>query len=267
MARVTLDSVNKIYRSRRGNVHAVRDMSLAIEDGEFISLLGPSGCGKSSTLRMIVGLEEVTSGEIRFDGEIVNHLEPQDRNVAMAFETYALYPNFTVEDNLGFPLEVRGIRGEERKKEVRRIAELLQIDDVLDQKPGALSGGQQQRISLGRALIRDPAAFILDEVMSHLDAQMKFQMMIELRRIHQSLGRTMLFVTHDQMEALALSDRVAVMSDGKLHQFGSRDDLYHAPANLFVAGFIGEPPTNFFSVHTEDVDGGLVLVTHDGVTR
>ena len=267
MASVTLDSVNKIYRSRRGNVHAVKDMSLSIADGEFVSLLGPSGCGKSSTLRMIVGLESVTSGEIRFDDTVVNDLEPQGRNVAMAFETYALYPNFTIEENLGFPLEVRGVRKEDRKQEVRRIAGLLQIEDVLDQKPGALSGGQQQRVSLGRALIREPAAFILDEVMSHLDAHLKFQMMIELRRIHQSLGRTMLFVTHDQMEALALSDRVAVMNEGSLHQFGTRDDLYHAPANVFVAGFIGEPPTNFFAVLPEEVDGELTLVTRDGATR
>ncbi|MFP6682205.1 MAG: ABC transporter ATP-binding protein [Gammaproteobacteria bacterium] len=267
MARVTLDNVNKIYVSRRGNVHAVQDMSLVIEDGEFISLLGPSGCGKSSTLRMIVGLESVTSGEIRFDGELVNELEPQERNVAMAFETYALYPNFTIEENLGFPLEVRGISKQDRKEEVHRIAELLQIEDVLGQKPGALSGGQQQRVSLGRALIRAPAVFILDEVMSHLDAHLKFQMMIELRRIHQSLERTMLFVTHDQMEALALSDRVAVMSDGRLHQFGTRDDLYHAPANVFVAGFIGEPPTNFFTARPDESNGELTLLTLDGGAR
>ena len=267
MASVTLDGVNKIYRSQRGNVHAVIDMSLSIGDGEFVSLLGPSGCGKSSTLRMIVGLESVTSGEIRFDDAVVNDLEPQQRNVAMAFESYALYPNFTIGENLGFPLEVRGVRAADRKQEVRRIAKLLQIEDVLDQKPGALSGGQQQRVSLGRALIREPAAFILDEVMSHLDAHMKFQMMIELRRIHQSLGRTMLFVTHDQMEALALSDRVAVMNEGRLHQFGTRDDLYHAPNNVFVAGFIGEPPTNFFAVQPEEVDGEVTLVTHDGATR
>ena len=267
MARVTLDNINKIYRSRRGNVHAVKDFSLNIADGEFVSLLGPSGCGKSSTLRMIVGLESVTSGEIRFDETVVNEMEPQQRNVAMAFETYALYPNFTIEENLGFPLEVRGVSKEDRKQEVRRIANLLQIEDVLGQKPGNLSGGQQQRVSLGRALIREPAAFILDEVMSHLDAHLKFQMMIELRRIHQSLGRTMLFVTHDQMEALALSDRVAVMNEGRLYQFGTRDDLYHAPTNVFVAGFIGEPPTNFFTVRPEDAEGELTLVTRDGATH
>ena len=267
MARVTLDSVDKIYRSRRGNVHAVKDFSLNIADGQFVSLLGPSGCGKSSTLRMIVGLESVTSGEIRFDDTVVNDMEPQERNVAMAFETYALYPNFTIEENLGFPLEVRGVRKADRKQEVHRIAGLLQIEDVLDQKPGALSGGQQQRVSLGRALIREPAAFILDEVMSHLDSHLKFQMMIELRRIHQSLGRTMLFVTHDQMEALALSDRVAVMHEGRLQQFGTRDDLYHAPNNVFVAGFIGEPPTNFFEVRPEEAGGDVTLVTHDGATR
>ena len=193
MARVTLDNVNKIYPSRHGPVHAVKDLTLAVEDGEFVALLGPSGCGKTSTLRMIVGLETVTSGAIRFDDTVVNALTPEQRNVAMAFETYALYPNFTVAENLGFPLEVRGKGKAERAREVQRIARLLRIEHILDQKPAQLSGGQQQRVSLGRALIREPAAFILDEVMSHLDAHLKFQMLFELKRIHQSVGKTTIY--------------------------------------------------------------------------
>jgi multiple sugar transport system ATP-binding protein len=259
MARVTLDNVNKIYPSRHGLVHAVKDLTLAVEDGEFVALLGPSGCGKTSTLRMIVGLETVTSGAIRFDDTVVNALTPEQRNVAMAFETYALYPNFTVAENLGFPLEVRGKGKAERAREVQRIARLLRIEHILDQKPGQLSGGQQQRVSLGRALIREPAAFILDEVMSHLDAHLKFQMLFELKRIHQSVGKTTVYVTHDQVEALALADRVAVMADAVLQQFGTRDDLYHRPANRFVADFIGEPPTNFFAAEILDQGGAVTL--------
>jgi multiple sugar transport system ATP-binding protein len=259
MAQVTLTNVNKIYPARDRAVHAVRDLSLTVEDGEFVALLGPSGCGKTSTLRMIVGLEGITSGTIAFDGKPVNDLTPEQRNVAMAFETYALYPSFTVAENLGFPLEVRGLAKAERDQEVARIAKLLRIESILDQKPAQLSGGQQQRVSLGRALIREPAAFILDEVMSHLDAHLKFQMLFELKRIHRSLGKTTIYVTHDQVEALALADRVAVMSNSLLQQYGTRDDLYHRPANRFVADFIGEPPTNFFTAEIAEDANGLAL--------
>jgi len=259
MARVTLENVNKVYPSRRGPVHAVKDLNMIVDDGEFVALLGPSGCGKTSTLRMIVGLETITGGAIRFDDKIVNALTPEQRNVAMAFETYALYPNFTVAENLGFPLEVRGKNKAERAVDVERIAKLLRIEHILDHKPAQLSGGQQQRVSLGRALIREPAAFILDEVMSHLDAHLKFQMLFELKRIHQSVGKTTIYVTHDQVEALALADRVAVMADAVLQQFGTRDDLYHRPANRFVADFIGEPPTNFFTAEIVEQNGALAL--------
>lgn len=257
MAKVTLERVNKIYGSGQAQVHAVNDLDLAIEDGEFVALLGPSGCGKTSTLRMIVGLESITSGVIKFDNQIVNTLTPEQRNVAMAFETYALYPNFTVAENLGFPLEVRRVPKVERDREVARIAKLLRIGSILDHKPSQLSGGQQQRVSLGRALIREPAAFILDEVMSHLDAHLKFQMLFELKRIHQSVGKTTIYVTHDQVEALALADRVAVMANAVLQQFGTRDELYHRPANRFVADFIGEPPTNFFKGEIQEANGAL----------
>ncbi len=248
MAKVTLEAVNKIYPTRRGEVHAVRDLDMVVDDGEFIALLGPSGCGKTSTLRMIVGLEAITSGEIRFDDVTVNGLAPQERNVAMAFESYALYPNLTVAENLGFPLEARGVKAAARAGQVRRVAELLDIADILDHRPPQLSGGQQQRVSLGRALIRDPAAFILEEVMSHVDAHLKFRMLYDLKRIHQSVAKTMIYVTHDQMEALALADRVAVMHEGRLQQFGTRNELYETPVNRFIADFIGEPPTNFMTV-------------------
>lgn len=264
MAQVSLQKVNKIYRSGRNEVHAVQDLDLEIHDGEFVALLGPSGCGKTSTLRMIVGLEEISSGDVKFNDKRVNELEPQDRNVAMAFETYALYPNFTIEENLAFPLEVRGVGGDERRRKARDIAEILKLTSILDQRPGALSGGQQQRVSLGRALIRDPSVFILDEVMSHIDAHLKFQMLFDLKAIHRDLGKTMVYVTHDQVEALALADRVAVMSNAKLQQVGTRNELYNAPANVFVADFIGEPPTNFFPAVVAENGGGLALTTRDG---
>ena len=263
MSRVSLLEVNKIYGREPDAVHAVQDLNLEIEDGEFVALLGPSGCGKTSTLRMIVGLETVTSGKIHFDGRDITRLEPQDRNVAMAFETYALYPNFTVEENLAFPLEVRGVSDDERRRRTQEIAEILQITDILDSHPPELSGGQQQRVSLGRALIRDPSVFILDEVMSHLDAHLKFQMLFDLKRLHRELGRTMVYVTHDQVEALALADRVAVMSNARLQQVGDRNTLYNRPANIFVADFIGEPPTNFFKADVQTSEGGMVLKVED----
>ena len=261
MAKVSLRKVNKIYGSGASAVHAVQDLDLEIENGEFVALLGPSGCGKTSTLRMIVGLEAITSGDIYFGERRVSDLDPQDRNVAMAFETYALYPNFTVERNLTFPLEVRGVPEAERKRKAMQIAELLRITPILGELPGALSGGQQQRVSLGRALIREPSVFILDEVMSHLDAHLKFQMLFDLKRLHQELGRTMVYVTHDQVEALALADRVAVMSSARLQQVGDRNALYNRPANVFVADFIGEPPTNFFRAEAQANGDGLVLRT------
>lgn len=263
MARIRFAQVNKIYRSRGQAVHAVKDLDLTVEDGEFVAILGPSGCGKTSSLRMVVGLEEITSGDIFFDDQRVNDLEPQARNVAMAFETYALYPNFTIEENLSFPLEVRGIPEAERRKKVHEVASLLRIEDILDQRPMALSGGQQQRVSLGRALIRDPAVFILDEVMSHIDAHLKLQMLFELKRIHRELGKTMIYVTHDQVEALALADRVAVMSNATLQQVGTRNQLYHEPVNVFVADFIGEPPTNFFAAELDPSGGKPVLRVKD----
>lgn len=259
MSRVSLQRVNKIYGHGSNSVHAVKDLDLEIGDGEFVALLGPSGCGKTSTLRMIVGLESISSGNIYFDDSDISELEPQHRNVAMAFETYALYPNFTVEENLGFPLEVRGIESHIRSNKIQEIAEILRITNILKSYPPELSGGQQQRVSLGRALIREPSVFILDEVMSHLDAHLKFHMLFDLKRLHRELKRTMVYVTHDQVEALALADRVAVMSESKLQQVGDRNMLYNQPANVFVADFIGEPPTNFFNTIVEHRGEEIVL--------
>ncbi len=255
MAEVRLERVNKVYHGLRHEVHAVRDLDLAVKDGEFVSILGPSGCGKSTTLRMIVGLEPVSAGEILFDGEVVNERDAQARNVAMAFESYALYPNFSVAENIGFPLEARRVPKAERAARVQRIAELLQIEHILQMRPHTLSGGQKQRVSLARALIREPAAFILDEVLGHVDGHLRFQMLFDLKRLHQSLSSTMIFVTHDQIEALALSDRIAVLNEGRLMQCGTRDELYRRPANRFVADFIGEPPTNFFEARYTEEEG------------
>lgn len=263
MATITLNNVNKIYPSRHGDVHAVKDFNLEVADGEFVALLGPSGCGKTSTLRMIVGLETITSGDILFDGKRVNDLEPRERNVAMAFETYALYPNFTIAENLGFPLEVRGMDEAERKRKIGRIAEIMRLENILDQKPQSLSGGEQQRVSLGRALIRDPDVFILDEVMSHLDSNLKFQMLLDLKVLHRELAKTMIYVTHDQMEALALADRIAVMDHALLQQAGTRNELYETPANIFVADFIGEPPTNFFEMKIKRDSEKLSITNED----
>ena len=269
MAEVVLRKVKKIYTSQRRRkkekVLAVDNLNLTVKDGEFMSLLGPSGCGKTTTLRMIVGLETITAGEILIDGEIVNDWTPAERNVAMAFETYALYSHLSVEKNLGLCLKAKGVAASEINERVHRIAEILKITDVLDSKSSSLSGGQQQRVSLGRALIRQPSVTLLDEPLSHLDANLRLETRLEIKRIHQQLKRTFIFVTHDQMEALALSDRVAVMNFAELQQVGTRRDLFERPANLFVAGFVGEPPINIYSNSTiKEIDGSLYAVSENG---
>ena len=269
MAEVVLRKVKKIYTSQRRRkkekVLAVDNLNLTVNDGEFMSLLGPSGCGKTTTLRMIVGLENITAGEILIDGEIVNDWTPAERNVAMAFETYALYSHLSVEKNLGLCLKAKGVAASEINERVHRIAEILKITDVLDSKSSSLSGGQQQRVSLGRALIRQPSVTLLDEPLSHLDASLRLETRLEIKRIHQQLKRTFIFVTHDQMEALALSDRVAVMNFAELQQVGTRRDLFERPANLFVAGFVGEPPINIYLNSTiKEIDGSLYAVSENG---
>ncbi len=257
MAALSFSKVAKTYGSGEGAVRAVQDMDLEIADGEFLALLGPSGCGKSSTLRMTVGLEEISGGEISFDGKRVNELSPQERNVAMGFENYSLYPNLTVRGNLSFPLEIAGVPKSDAQARVKQVGELLDIGPIMDRMPSELSGGQQQRVSLGRALVRQPSAFILDEVMSHVDSQLKFRMLNDLAEVHREFGRTTMYVTHDQLEALALADRIAVMHQSRLQQVGTRQDLFLRPANTFVAGFIGEPAMNLMDAA---VEGGKVVV-------
>jgi multiple sugar transport system ATP-binding protein len=268
MAQVVLRNVKKIYGSRsrkKKDVLAVNNLNLIIEDGEFLALLGPSGCGKTTTLRMIVGLESITDGEILIDGQVINDWTPAERNVAMAFETYALYSHLSVGENLGLCLKAKGVPKHEIEQQVNRIAAVLQIKDILDAKSSSLSGGQQQRVSLGRALIRQPSVTLLDEPLSHLDASLRTETRIEIKRIHQQLKRTFIFVTHDQMEALALSDRVAVMNFAEMQQVGTRRDLFEMPANLFVAGFVGEPPINIYPNSTiKDINGDRYAVTEKG---
>ena len=261
MAALTFSKVSKTYGAGEDAVKAVQEMDLEIADGEFLALLGPSGCGKSSTLRMAVGLEEITSGDISFDGKRVNDLTPQQRNVAMGFENYSLYPNMTVKGNLSFPLEISGMAKGDVEARVRQVGELLDIGPIMDRLPAGLSGGQQQRVSLGRALVRQPDAFILDEVMSHVDSQLKFRMLNDLAQVHREFGRTTMYVTHDQLEALALADRIAVMHQSRLQQVGTRQDLFLRPSNIFVAGFIGEPAMNLLDAHV--VEGKAVLGDND----
>ncbi len=271
MAEVVLRNVKKIYRSRqkkKEDVLAVKNLNLTIEDREFLALLGPSGCGKTTTLRMIVGLESITEGEILIDGKVVNSWNPAQRNVAMAFETYALYTHLTVRENLGLCLKAKNVQPQEIEKQVNHIAEILKITDILDARPSHLSGGQQQRISLGRALIRRPSVTMLDEPLSHLDAALRLETRIEIKRIHQRVKGTFIYVTHDQLEALALADRVAVMNFAELQQVGTRKELFEQPANVFVADFVGEPPINLYYQSTlEEQNGELCAVTSQGAYR
>ena len=242
MGRVTIENLTK----RFGDVVAVDDFDLQIEDGEFLVLVGPSGCGKSTTLRCLAGLETPTEGGVYFDDEVVTYLVPQERDVAMVFQDYALYPHMTVRGNMKFGLEEEdGYTKAERDERVETVAAMLEIEELLDRKPKQLSGGQQQRVALGRAIVRDPAVFLMDEPLSNLDAKLRAEMRTELQQLHEELGVTTVYVTHDQTEAMTMSDRMAVMDGGELQQVGEPLDLYHEPANLFVAGFIGEPNMNF----------------------
>jgi multiple sugar transport system ATP-binding protein len=242
MAEIQLDKVTKRFPD---GYEAVRDMSLDIKDGEFMILVGPSGCGKSTALRMIAGLEDITDGELKIGGDVVNQLPPKDRDIAMVFQNYALYPHMTVRENMGFALRLRGEDKEEINKKVEDSARILDLEPHLDRKPAQLSGGQRQRVAMGRAIVRDPAAFLMDEPLSNLDAKLRVQMRTEVARLQQQLGTTMIYVTHDQTEAMTLGDRVAVMRSGVLQQVGSPMELYNEPVNLFVAGFIGSPAMNF----------------------
>jgi multiple sugar transport system ATP-binding protein len=241
MARVAFDGVTKVYP---GPVVAVDDLALEVADGEFLILVGPSGCGKSTALRMVAGLERISDGTISIGDRVVNDVPPKDRDIAMVFQNYALYPHMTVEKNLGFGLRRRRTPRDDVRQRVDEISRMLGLDDLLRRRPGQLSGGQRQRVAMGRALVREPEVFLLDEPLSNLDAKLRVQMRSELKRLHERIGVTTIYVTHDQVEAITLGERIAVLSDGVLQQVGPPQDVYDHPANVFVAGFIGSPPMN-----------------------
>jgi multiple sugar transport system ATP-binding protein len=252
MAEIVLDKVTKRYPD---GFEAVKEMSLDVADGEFVILVGPSGCGKSTALRMIAGLEDITAGELLIGGDLVNDKAPKDRDIAMVFQNYALYPHMTVRDNMGFALKLAKTPKEEIDQKVEEAARILDLMAHLDRKPANLSGGQRQRVAMGRAIVRDPSAFLMDEPLSNLDAKLRVQMRTEVSRIQNRLGTTTVYVTHDQTEAMTLGDRVAVMRAGVLQQVGSPKELYDTPVNIFVAGFIGSPAMNFMPAQ---IEGGVV---------
>ncbi len=249
MASVTYEHVTKKFSA---DTTAVNDLSLEIRDTEFMVLVGPSGCGKSTALRMLAGLEEITAGQIKIDDQVVNKMPPRDRDVAMVFQSYALYPHMSVYDNMAFPLQMQHMKKEEMDKRVRNASKILGLDPFLKRKPRALSGGQRQRVALGRAIVRSPKVFLLDEPLSNLDAKLRGQTRIELQKLHRELETTFIYVTHDQVEAMTMGDRIAIMNAGILQQVGTPGDVYDHPANLFVAGFIGTPTMNFVPVTTSD---------------
>src|SRR6202140_5469309 len=253
MAGVALGDVVKRY----DEVEAVRQISLDIPDKEFIVLVGPSGCGKSTTLRMIAGLEEITGGDIAIGGNIVNDVPPKDSDIAMVFQNYALYPHMNVYENMSFGLKLKKTPKQEIDRRVRQAAGILDITELLDRKPKQLSGGQRQRVAMGRAIVRNPKVFLFDELLSNLDAKLRVQMRTEIKRVHQKVKTTTVYVTHDQVEAMTLADRVVVMNAGRIEQIGTPNDLYHHPKTRFVAGFIGSPAMNFIPCRLGQKGGGL----------
>ncbi len=255
MATVTFENVNKMY----GDFQAVKDLNLEIGDGEFMVLVGPSGCGKTTSLRMIAGLEEITSGTLRIGDRVVNDVPPKDRDIAMVFQSYALYPHMSVRENLAFGLKLRKVPKAEIERRVNETAETIQLGKLLDRKPKELSGGQRQRVALGRAIVREPAVFLMDEPLSNLDAKLRVQTRAEIARLHQRLKTTIVYVTHDQVEAMTMGSRIAVMNDGLMQQVGTPQVLYDTPINRFVAGFIGSPSMNFTEVHMEGSGDGATL--------
>lgn len=256
MASITLKNIKKIYP---GNVVAVQDFNLEIEDKEFIILVGPSGCGKSTTLRMIAGLEDISAGELYIGDKLVNDVAPKDRDIAMVFQNYALYPHMTVFKNMAFGLTLRKMPKEEIKQKVEEAAKVLGIEHLLERKPKALSGGQRQRVALGRAMVRNPAVFLLDEPLSNLDAKLRNQMRAEISKLHKNLGTTFVYVTHDQTEAMTMGDRIVVMKDGFIQQIDTPQNLYNRPCNLFVAGFIGSPQMNFIDGTVVKAENGFAI--------
>ena len=255
MASLSLSHINKVYPN---GFEAVKDFNLEIEDKEFIIFVGPSGCGKSTTLRMIAGLEEISSGTLKISDKVMNDVEPKDRDIAMVFQNYALYPHMTVYDNMAFGLKLRKVPKDQIDKQVREAARILDLEKLLDRKPKALSGGQRQRVAMGRAIVRNPKVFLMDEPLSNLDAKLRVQMRIEISKIHQRLGATIIYVTHDQTEAMTLGTRIVVMKDGVVQQVDTPQNLYQKPGNLFVAGFMGSPQMNFLDAEIKESGANLV---------
>jgi multiple sugar transport system ATP-binding protein len=253
MATLKIEGVKKRY----GALEILKGIDLALADGEFLVFLGPSGCGKSTLLNIIAGLDTLSEGRIVIDERVVNDVHPKDRDIAMVFQSYALYPNMTVARNIAFALEMRGLPRAEREAAVRKVAGLLQIEHLLDRKPAQLSGGQRQRVAIGRALVRDPKIFLFDEPLSNLDARLRVDMRTEIKKLHQRLGTTIVYVTHDQIEAMTLASRIAVMRDGLVQQFATPQEVYERPANMYVAGFIGSPPMNFVTGRIAQEDNRL----------
>ena len=264
MGFLDIDNTTKSY----GAVEVLHQVDISVEEGEFLVLVGPSGCGKSTLLNMIAGLEEISSGEIRIKDQVMNGVHPSRRNIAMVFQSYALYPNMTVGQNITFGLEMHGVPKPEREKAMKDVAGLLQIEQLLDRKPGALSGGQRQRVAMGRALVRNPDVFLFDEPLSNLDAKLRVDMRTEIKKLHQKLGTTIVYVTHDQIEAMTLSTRIAVMYGGYVQQLGTPQEIYDSPANIFVATFMGSPAMNVVPAKVALVDGNPVAVValHDGTS-
>ncbi|SCB48686.1 ABC transporter ATP-binding protein [Rhizobium multihospitium] len=259
MASVELHNIHKAY----GALTVIHDISLSIEDGEFIALVGPSGCGKSTLLRMIAGLEEITDGDVSIGGQVVNAMTPRERNIAMVFQSYALYPHMTVAENMGFNLKLSGETKQVIEQRVNEAARMLDLTKLLDRKPAQLSGGQRQRVAMGRAIVRNPAVFLFDEPLSNLDAKLRVQMRSEIKALHQKVQTTSIYVTHDQIEAMTLADRIVVLNQGKIEQQGTPIELYRKPANLFVAGFIGSPAMNFLDGTVEGLDGAPAVRLKD----
>ena len=262
MASVSLRGLKKSF----GPTDVIHGIDLEIAQGEFIALVGPSGCGKSTLLRMIAGLEGATAGDILIDDRVVNYLTPRERNIAMVFQSYALYPHMTVRGNIEFNLKLAGLPADERRSRVEQTAQLLEISDLLERRPGQLSGGQRQRVAMGRAVVRDPVLFLFDEPLSNLDAKLRVQMRTEIKALHQKVRKTSLYVTHDQVEAMTLADRIVVLNKGRIEQVGTPLELYRKPANTFVATFIGSPAMNTFSAAIAAGDRGAVAHLDDGQT-
>ena len=257
MAGLELKKLHKSY----GNVEVIKGVDLSIDHGEFVVFVGPSGCGKSTLLRMIAGLEEITGGDLVIGDRVVNDVEPRDRGIAMVFQSYALYPHMTVYDNVGFGLKLARTPKEERDRKIREAARILQMEHLLDRKPSQLSGGQRQRVAIGRAIVRQPEVFLFDEPLSNLDAALRVDMRMEIAKLHADLGATMIYVTHDQVEAMTLADKIVVLDGGVVQQVGSPIELYQRPANLFVAGFIGSPKMNFVDVSVDKIADGTITVS------